>query len=85
MWQQVLVEPFRGGDYYAPNHSRMLVYTLGGTARLPEPQSYTPRALLPPPATATAAEVLRGEQLYAVIVRPATVTAARLAVRIFRT
>jgi quinohemoprotein ethanol dehydrogenase len=54
-----------GADYYAPNHSRMLVYTLGGTARLPEPQPYTPRALLPPPATASAAEVQQGEQLYA--------------------
>ena len=27
------------GDYYAPNYSRMLVYTLGGTAQLPEPQT----------------------------------------------
>ncbi len=55
----------QGGDYYAPNHSRMLVYTLGGTAQLPAPQPYTPRALLPPPATATAAQVHQGEQLYA--------------------
>jgi len=55
----------QGGDYYAPNHSRMLVYTLGGTAHLPTPQPYTPRALLPPPATASAAQVRQGEQLYA--------------------
>jgi quinohemoprotein ethanol dehydrogenase len=54
-----------GGDYYAPNHSRMLVYTLGGTAQLPAPQPYTPRALLPPPATGTVAQVHQGEQLYA--------------------
>jgi quinohemoprotein ethanol dehydrogenase len=54
-----------GGDYYAPNHSRMLVYTLGGTAQLPPPQPYTPRALLPPPATASATQVQQGEQLYA--------------------
>jgi PQQ-dependent dehydrogenase (methanol/ethanol family) len=54
-----------GGDYYAPNHSRMLVYTLGGNVQLPAPQPYTPRALLPPPDTATVAQVNRGEQLYA--------------------
>ncbi|HTY92837.1 MAG TPA: PQQ-dependent dehydrogenase, methanol/ethanol family [Steroidobacteraceae bacterium] len=57
--------PVQGGDYYAPNHSRMLVYALGGTAQLPAPQPYTPRALLPPAATATAEQVQRGEQLYA--------------------
>jgi quinohemoprotein ethanol dehydrogenase len=55
----------QGGDYYAPNHSRMLVYTLGGTTPLPAPQPYTPRALLPPPATASVAQVHQGEQLYA--------------------
>jgi quinohemoprotein ethanol dehydrogenase len=55
----------QGADYYAPNHSRMLVYTLGGSAQLPAPQPYTPRALLPPAATATVAQVHQGEQLYA--------------------
>jgi quinohemoprotein ethanol dehydrogenase len=55
----------QGADYYAPNHSRMLVYTLGGGAQLPEPQPYTPRALLPPPATASVAQVHQGELLYA--------------------
>jgi len=55
----------QGGDYYAPNHSRMLVYALGGSAQLPAAQPYTPRALLPPPATAAAALVKQGEQLYA--------------------
>jgi len=53
------------GDYYAPNHSRMLVYTVGGSVKLPQPAPYTPRALLPPPATASAADVQKGEQLYA--------------------
>jgi quinohemoprotein ethanol dehydrogenase len=52
-------------DYYAPNYSRMLVFTLGGRAKLPAPQPYTPRALLPPPATASAEAVQAGEQLYA--------------------
>ena len=55
----------QGGDYYAPNHSRMLVYAIGGAAQLPPAQPYTPRALLPPPATASADEVKQGEQLYA--------------------
>ena len=54
-----------GADYYAPNHSRMLVFTLGGSVQLPAPQPYTPRALMPPPATATVAQVHQGEQLYA--------------------
>jgi alcohol dehydrogenase (cytochrome c)/quinohemoprotein ethanol dehydrogenase len=53
----------QGGDYYAPNHSR--VYTIGGSATLPAVQPYTPRALLPPPATASATEVQQGERLYA--------------------
>jgi quinohemoprotein ethanol dehydrogenase len=53
------------GDYYAPNYSRMLVYSVGGMAKLPAPAPYTPRALLPPPATAAAADVQKGEQLYA--------------------
>jgi len=52
-------------DYYAPNYSRMLVFALGGSVQLPAPQPYTPRALMPPPATATAAQVHQGEQLYA--------------------
>jgi quinohemoprotein ethanol dehydrogenase len=54
-----------GADYYAPNYSRMLVYAVGGTAQLPPTQPYTPRALLPPPATASATQVQQGEQLYA--------------------
>jgi quinohemoprotein ethanol dehydrogenase len=52
-------------DYYAPNYSRMLVYTLGVRTALPALQAYTPRALLPPAATAPAAQVHQGEELYA--------------------
>ena len=55
----------QGADYYARTVRRMLVYTLGGSAQLPAPQPYTPRALLPPPATASVAQVHQGEQLYA--------------------
>jgi mono/diheme cytochrome c family protein len=52
------------GGYYAPNYSRMLVYTLGGTAELPLPKEYVPRPLDPPAATATAAVVDAGRQKY---------------------
>ena len=54
-------------DYYAPNYSRMLVFSLEGRARLPPTQPYTPRPLSPPPldAQATPADVQAGEQLYA--------------------
>src|SRR5690606_5869112 len=47
-----------------PNYSRLLVFALDGNAVLPEPVSYTPPALNPPPLTASAEEVARGEQLY---------------------
>jgi alcohol dehydrogenase (cytochrome c)/quinohemoprotein ethanol dehydrogenase len=38
-----------GGDYWAPNNARLLVYKLGGTAKLPAPVPYV-RAPLNPPA-----------------------------------
>jgi alcohol dehydrogenase (cytochrome c)/quinohemoprotein ethanol dehydrogenase len=47
-----------------PNVSRLLVYTLGGTTRLPAPEPRPVRPLAPPPATATAATVARGEAQY---------------------
>ena len=54
-------------DYYAPNYSRLLVFSLEGKAKLPPNQPFTPRPLLPPPldAQATPADVQAGEQLYA--------------------
>jgi len=54
----------QAGNYYAPNYSRLLVFALDGTAVLPEPVSYTPPELNPPPLTASAEEVARGEGLY---------------------
>jgi alcohol dehydrogenase (cytochrome c)/quinohemoprotein ethanol dehydrogenase len=54
-----------GGDYYAPNYSRMLVFTPGATTQLPAVTPYTPRPLDPPPATASADVVKTGEQRYA--------------------
>lgn len=54
----------QAGNYYAPNYSRMLVFTLDGSAVLPEPVSFTPPQLNPPPLTASAEEVARGATLY---------------------
>jgi quinohemoprotein ethanol dehydrogenase len=48
------------GGYYAPNYSRLLVFTLNGTAQLPPVKEYTPRPLAPPPATAAAEVVQAG-------------------------
>jgi len=50
--------------YYAPNYSRLLVYALDGSARLPTPVAYTPPPLNPPPATAPAALVQAGREQY---------------------
>ena len=52
------------GGYWAPNHARLLVYKLGGTAVLPEPISYTPPQLNPPANFGTAAVLAEGEQHY---------------------
>ena len=53
------------GGYYAPNYSRMLVFSLGGKAVLPPAQPYTPPPLDPPPETASPAVVKAGGQHYA--------------------
>jgi quinohemoprotein ethanol dehydrogenase len=47
-----------------PNVSRLLVYTLGGTTQLPAPEPRPVRPLAPPPATAAASTVARGETEY---------------------
>src|SRR5690606_12750446 len=52
------------GDYYAPNYSRLLVFKRGGAAELPPPVPFTPPRLDPPPSTASAEEISRGDQLY---------------------
>jgi quinohemoprotein ethanol dehydrogenase len=52
------------GGYYAPNYSRLLVYTLGASAQLPPQKEYTPRPLAPPAATAAAAVVEQGAARY---------------------
>ncbi|PZN34810.1 MAG: PQQ-dependent dehydrogenase, methanol/ethanol family [Proteobacteria bacterium] len=52
------------GDYYAPNYSRMLVFGLNGTAKLPPVREYTPRPLDPPPAEAPEEVVAAGRDQY---------------------
>jgi quinohemoprotein ethanol dehydrogenase len=54
----------QAGNYYAPNYSRMLVFTLDGTATLPEPISFEAPQLNPPALTASADVVARGMEVY---------------------
>jgi quinohemoprotein ethanol dehydrogenase len=53
------------GGYYAPNYSRLLVFSLNGKATLPPTKEYVPRPLDPPAATATAEVVQAGQDRYA--------------------
>ncbi len=53
------------GDYFAPSYARMMVFKVGGTAKLPPNAPYTPRQLNPPPLTASADVVAKGNKLYA--------------------
>jgi quinohemoprotein ethanol dehydrogenase len=52
------------GGYYAPGYARMLVFKLGGTAKLPPVQPYTPPQVNPPPSTASAEVIEHGGQVY---------------------
>jgi alcohol dehydrogenase (cytochrome c)/quinohemoprotein ethanol dehydrogenase len=52
------------GNYWAPNYSRLLVYKLGGTAKLPEPAAVPMPALNPPPAFGTTEMIEHGQQIY---------------------
>jgi quinohemoprotein ethanol dehydrogenase len=54
----------QAGNYYAPNYARMLVFTLGGDAVLPEPLTFTAPQLNPPPLTASAEQVAAGQEAY---------------------
>lgn len=53
-----------GASYWAPNYARLLVFKLGGSARLPEKIAYTPRTLNPPPNFGDAAMLAKGESRY---------------------
>jgi mono/diheme cytochrome c family protein len=52
------------GSYYAPNYSRVLVYKLGGQAKLPDPAPFTPPALNPPAAFGTPQTIAHGQEIY---------------------
>ena len=52
------------GNYWAPNHSRLLVYKLGATAKLPDAPPEPEPVLNPPPAFGTPELIAHGEQLY---------------------
>jgi quinohemoprotein ethanol dehydrogenase len=47
-----------------PNTPRLLAFKLGGNAKLPPTAAFLPRLLAPPPATASAGTVKKGQQLY---------------------
>ncbi len=52
------------GNFYAPNHSRLLAFRLGATAHLP-PAAPAPQVVLdPPPEFGTAALVEHGAEMY---------------------
>jgi quinohemoprotein ethanol dehydrogenase len=52
-------------DYYTPNNSRLLVYRLGGTAKLPPLAPPPPaRVISPPPAFGDAATLAKGAETY---------------------
>ncbi len=60
-----VVAGFRlAGNYWAPNYSRLLVYKLGGTAKLPEAVPVPAPVLNPPPAFGTAAVIAHGQEVY---------------------
>jgi len=52
------------GNYYAPDYSRLLVFRRGANVQLPAETPFTPAPLSPPPATAAADVVARGQTLY---------------------
>ena len=51
-------------SYYEPNGSRLFVFKLGGTARLPQPVEFPEPVLAPPENFGTAAELAAGETEY---------------------
>jgi quinohemoprotein ethanol dehydrogenase len=53
-----------GGNYYSPNGSRILVFKIGGTARLPDPLPAVPQVLNPPGQLATQEMFTKGADTY---------------------
>jgi PQQ-dependent dehydrogenase (methanol/ethanol family) len=54
----------QGGDYFAPTYARMLVFAVGGKAKLPPNQPYTAAVLNPPASTASADVIQLGNDKY---------------------
>jgi alcohol dehydrogenase (cytochrome c)/quinohemoprotein ethanol dehydrogenase len=52
------------GNYYAPNYSRILVYKLGATGKLPDAVPFPAPVLNPPAAFGTAEVLAHGEEVY---------------------
>jgi quinohemoprotein ethanol dehydrogenase len=52
------------GSYWAPNYSRVLVFKLGGTAKLPDPVPFEAPPLNPPPAFGSPAVIAHGQDVY---------------------
>jgi quinohemoprotein ethanol dehydrogenase len=52
------------GNYWTPNYSRLLVYKLGGTAKLPDAAPVQPPVLNPPPAFGAPQVIAHGQALY---------------------
>jgi quinohemoprotein ethanol dehydrogenase len=52
------------GSYYAPNYSRLLVYKLGATGKLPDEVPFPAQALNPPAAFGTAQDISHGQEVY---------------------
>jgi alcohol dehydrogenase (cytochrome c)/quinohemoprotein ethanol dehydrogenase len=53
-----------GGNYWAPNYSRLLVYKLGGSAQLPTPAPVAAPVLNPAAAFGTPEVIAHGRQVY---------------------
>jgi quinohemoprotein ethanol dehydrogenase len=53
-----------GGNYWAPNHARLLVYKLGGKAVLPPAEVYTAAPLNPPEEFGDDALIAQGQARY---------------------
>src|SRR5262249_1009169 len=54
----------QSGNYWAPNYSRLLVYKLGGTAKLPDLMAIAEPVLNPPPASGRRAVIAHGRDAY---------------------
>jgi PQQ-dependent dehydrogenase (methanol/ethanol family) len=52
------------GNYYAPNYSRLLVFKLGATGKLPEAVPFPDPVLNPPAAFGSTQVLAQGEQVY---------------------